>query len=246
MQPIQGPSYDQLLAENARLRSRLREQEGPGIRLDLPQERVSLRGIHSPDLQLEEVDVKLPGLSKALPDLMKLAPQKGPWGEVPRPDLKEFAKFPMQVERMRVGVPEDAINRVVGQKRVEGLSDLKVKVEPGGRLRLTGVAHKVFDIPFEVQGRLLAQGDSKLRFRLEGTRVGGFLPIPNLMTNFFASFAANEMARMQVRQEGDDYVIETKPLVPENISVKFDRVSSQGGTLFIESGPNHGNFSQHS
>lgn len=45
------------------------------------------------------------------------------------------------------------------------------------------------------------------------------------------------MARMQVRQEDDDYVIETRAMVPDNIQLKFYRISSQGGTLFIESGP---------
>lgn len=170
-------------------------------------------------IQVDELAVKIPGLARVLPDLMKLTPARGPWGEIPRPDLKDFAKYPMQVERPQLGLPEAAINRVVQQKDVPGLSELQVKVESGGRLKLSGVAHKVFDIPFEVQGRLLAQGDSQLRFRLESTTVGGFLPIPNLMTNFFASFASNEMARMQVRQEGDDYVIETKALVPENVRV---------------------------
>lgn len=239
MQPIQGPSYDALLAENARLKARLREQEAPGLQVDLPQERVSLRGLKSPDIQVDELAVKIPGLARVLPDLMKLTPARGPWGDIPRPDLKDFAKYPMQVERLQLGLPEAAINRVVQQKDVPGLSELQVKVESGGRLKLSGVAHKVFDIPFEVQGRLLAQGDSRLRFRLESTTVGGFLPLPNLMTNFFASFASNEMARMQVRQEGDDYVIETKAMVPENIQLKFDRISSRDGTLFIESGSQH-------
>lgn len=237
MQPIQGPSYEALMAENARLKARLREQEAPGLQVDLPQERLCLRGLSSSDLQLNEIQVKVPGLARVLPELMKLTPTSGPWGEVPRPDLKDFAKFPMLVERLQVGVPEDAINRVVQKKPVEGLSELKVKVEPGGRLKLSGVAHKIFDIPFEVQGRLLAQGDTQLRFRLESTTLGGFLPVPNLMTNFFASFASDQMAKLQVRQQGDDYLIETRALVPENIQVKFDRVRSQGGTLFIESGP---------
>ncbi len=237
MQPIQGPSYESLLAENARLKARLREREAPGLQVDLPQERVSLRGLKSADLELNEIQVKVPGLAKALPELMKLTPERGPWGDVPRPDLKNFAKFPMQVERLQVGVSEDAINRVVQKKPIQGLSELKVKVESGGRLKMTGIAHKIFDIPFEVRGRLLAQGDTQLRFRLESTRVGGFLPIPNLMTNFFASFAANEMSKMQVRQDGDDYVVETRPMLPDNLQIGFDRVRSQGGTLFIESGP---------
>ncbi|MFN8611791.1 MAG: hypothetical protein U0931_29875 [Vulcanimicrobiota bacterium] len=237
MKPIQGPSYESLLAENARLKARLREQEAPGFQVNLQEERVCLRGLNSPDLQLNEIEVKVPGLAKVLPEFMKLTPTRGPWGDVPRPDPSDFAKFPMQVERLQVGVTEEAINRVVQKKPVEGLSELKVKVEPGGRLKLSGVAHKIFDIPFEVQGRLLAQGDTQLRFRLEATTLGGFLPLPNLMTNFFASFASDQMAKMQVRQQGDDYVIETKAMVPENVQVKFDRVRSQGATLFIESGP---------
>lgn len=241
MKPIGAPSYDQLLAENQRLRQQLAErpESGPSIHLDLQQERVTLRGLESPSLELDSAEVHLPGMARAVPEMMNVASLIDSKGQAKMPDLAAFQKFPMKVESLRMRLPEQTLNQVLAKTPVEGMSQLRVQVRPEGRLRLSGVAHKLFPIPFEVEGRLTARGGAEVRFRLERTRVAGFLPIPKLMTNLFASLASQEMARMHVRHRGDDFDVDLKGFVPENISVTVDRIRTERGALLIETDSKH-------
>jgi hypothetical protein len=130
-------------------------------------------------------------------------------------------------------ISESTLNQVLAKREVEGMSDLRVRLGEGGRIRLNGIAEKLIPVPFEVEGRLSAEG-SALRFQLQRTRVAGFLPIPNLMTNFFASLASREMAAMHVRQQGDDYRVDLKPFLPAGIELEIDRITSEPGTLRVE------------
>lgn len=229
------PSYDQLLAENQRLRQQLaaQQQAPPGIQLDLQQERVTIRGIESPAMKIHDLEVQMPGLKEAVPQLMDVASSVGRDGKFAMPDLSAFARYPMKVEKLNLSLSEQAVNRILAQTPVEGMSDLSLKVGQNGRIQLSGMARKLIPVPFEVKGQLIANGSSEVRFRLDKTKVAGFLPVPNLMTNFFASFASREMAKMNVRQQGDDYVVNLKGLLPDNLSLQVDDITSRAGTLFI-------------
>lgn len=238
MKPIGSsgqPSYDQLLAENQRLRQQLasQQQAPPGIHLDLQQERVTIRGLESPSMKLHKLDVQMPGLKEAVPQLMDIASSVGGDGKFSMPDLSAFARFPMKVEKLNMSVSEKTVNQILAQTPVEGMSDLNLKIGQNGRIALRGMARKLIPVPFEVKGQLIANGSSEVRFRLDKTKVAGFLPVPNLMTNFFASFASREMAKMHVRQQGDDYIVNLKGLMPDNLSLQVDDITSQAGTLFI-------------
>ena len=239
MQPIGGgPSYDQLLAENRQLKQQLAQQSPAGIQVDVEHDRVSLRGLTTPELQINELQVSVAGLKKLVPEFIQVASLANSSGTVQLPDLSRFSRFPMQVEKMDLSISEKTLNQVLSQREVEGMSGLKVEVGDKGRLILSGFAHKLITIPFQVEGKVSAVGGSKLKFDLEKTRVAGFLPVPNLMTNFFASLASHEMAGMNVTQQGDSYVVDLKGFVPDNIQLSLDEVQTQHGQIHVRTGMN--------
>lgn len=236
MQPIGGgpqPSYDQLLAENRRLKQQLN-----GIHIDPSKDQVTLRGLQGQDLRIDELQVKMPGLGKLVPEFLDVSALSNPKGTVQLPDLSRFAKFPMEVQTVDMSLNQRAINQVLSQQKVDGLKDLRLEVGSEGRLSLKGISTKVFDVGFEVGGRVSAAGGTKLRFDLEKTRVGGWLPVPKLMTNLFASLAANEMSKMNVKQEEDGaFVVDVKGFLPPNIALTIDEVRSSPGVVQVRTMP---------
>ena len=234
MQPVGGgPSYDQLLAENRKLKEQLAARRA-GIHIDVDHDRVSLGSLTTPELKIDDLQVSIPGLKKLLPELVQVSALSNPSGHVKMPDLASFARFPMKVESMDLSVTQRTLNQVLSQKPVPGMCDLHLEVGEHGRLKLSGIAQKLIPVPFEVEGRVAAAGGSRVRFDLEKTRLGGFLPIPNLMTNFFASLASHEMSRMNVTQEGDSYTVDLRGFMPDNILVRIDEVQTDHGNLRVQ------------
>lgn len=235
MQPIGGgsqPSYEALLAENRKLRSQLN-----GIHIDPSKDQVTLRGLQGDDLKINELQVQMPGLGKLVPELLNVSALSNPKGTVQLPDLARFARFPMQVQTLDLSLNQKAINQVLSQQKVDGLSDLRLEIGEGGRLSLSGISTKFIDVGFEVQGRVSAAGGTKMRFDLDNTRVGGWLPVPKLMTNLFASLAAHEMSKMSVQQEEDGaFVVDMKGYLPPNIALTIDEVRTSQGVIGVRSG----------
>jgi hypothetical protein len=131
---------------------------------------------------------------------------------------------------------QKAINGVLAQQKVEGMSGLQLQVGEGGKLKLTGMAKKVINIPFEVQGRVSAAGGTKVRFDLDKTRLGGWLPVPKLMTNLFASLAAGEMARLSVTQQDGAYIVDMKGYLPPNVGLNIDELRTTPGEIQLRTG----------
>lgn len=236
MNPLgQNPSYEQLLAENRRLKQQLEARQG--IQLDLQRDEVTLRGVATSEVAIDNLQVSIPGVGKAVPQLVQVSNVTNQQGKMQLPSLASFEKFPIQVQAMQIRVPESTLNRVLSQRPVEGLSDLHLQVGDAGRLQLSGYAHKVFPIPFSVSGRVSAAGGSKLRFEVEKARVAGFLPVPRLMMNLFASLASREMAQMNVQQEGGAFVVDSRGFLPANVSVGIDSVQTRAGEVTLRKDP---------
>lgn len=239
MQPVgSGPSYEQLLAENQRLKKQLAERSS-GVHIDLESDRVSLRELSSGEIHIRELEMAVPGLRKVVPEMMQSASSlSGPGGKMVLPDFSRFARYPMKVEKLDVSVQEKTLNAALRQRPIEGMSDLRLELGEKGRVRLSGFAQKLIPIPFEVEGRLSASRGSRLAFDLEKTRVAGFLPIPNLMTNFFASLASREMAQMSVTQQGNHYEVDLRAFFPEHVEVRIDSVQTLPGQIRLQTGMN--------
>lgn len=152
------------------------------------------------------------------------------------PDLARFAKYPMQVQTLDMSINQKALNEVLSRQKVDGMSDLQLEVGEGGKLRLSGIANQLIDVPF-VEGRVSAAGGTKVRFELEKTRLGGWLPVPRLMTDLFASLAAGEMARLNVTQQDDGaFVADIKAFLPPNIGLTIDEVRTRQGQIQVRTG----------
>jgi hypothetical protein len=231
---ITQPSIDQLMAENARLRQQLAEKRR-GVHIDMESGTVEIHDMRSASVQIDDLQLKLQGLSKLSGPLLDPSTLQNP--DRIQQLLSDLPKYPMTIEKAKLRISEQAMNQVLTQRPVEGMQDLKVKLDQSGDIRLSGYATKAFfKVPFEVRGTLAPEKAGAVRFKLEGTKVAGFLPVPNLVTNLFASLATREMAQAQIRQDQGDFVVSTKDMVPSNIGFGLEAINVQDGFLVIEAG----------
>lgn len=239
MNSIGQPSYDQLLAENARLRQQLSEKR-KGLHVDVDSGLVEIHDLKGPGIQVDELQLQVTGLSKLATPLLNPSNLQKP-AQVPAQLgrlLAEIPKYPMKVQSARLKVSEDTANQMLSQRPVPGASNVKLSFEPNGQIRLTGSVRKAFfNVPFEVKGKLAPGSNGDVRFRLDSTRVANFLPLPNLMTNFFASLASRELQQAQIRQDAGDFVVSTKDMVPSNIDLQLTALKVEDGFLTLESKP---------
>lgn len=234
MTPLNGnPSYQQLVDENRRLKEQLAQKE-KGVHLDLQNDRVVLRDVGGPQLHVSELQLKVPGLAKIANQALAPEAILNEERKLHLPKLDQFAKIPMTVERAKVEVAPEVINGVLSDLQVPGVSDLSVGVGDGGKLSLSGYAKKIFTVPFEITGRVTRDDETHLRFSLDKTKVAGFLPVPNLMTNIFAALAADQMQKIHVERQGNDYVVDVSGHIPPNLDLRLSRVTTQDGKLVME------------
>ena len=239
MDPTVGPSYKLLQQENLRLRAQLaelREQRPAGLTTDFAANRVSIRNLKTPELAIDSLDVHVPQLGSLAADLLKVSSLVNSSKSVQLPSLKGFEKTPLEVESAHLRLPEKTINQIVGQMRPAGVSNLNLTLGEQGKVKLTGSKDGLLSIPFEVQGTVSRENDEQVRFSLEKTRVLGFLPVPRLMTDIFASLASHTMSQLHVEKKGDDFLLNAGAFLPSNIDMGLKAVTTQDGYLIVEAG----------
>ncbi len=222
------------MAENARLRQQLAEKR-KGVHIDMESGTVEIHDMRSSAVQIDDLQLKLQGLSKLSGPLLDPSTLQNPARM--QQLLSDLPKYPMTIEKANLRISEQAINQILTQRPVEGMQDLKIKLGKSGDIQLSGYATKAFfKVPFEVRGSLSPEKAGAVRFKLDSTKVAGFLPVPNLMTNLFASLATRELAQAQIRQDDGGFVVSTKGMVPSNIGFGLESIRVQDGFLVIEAG----------
>ena len=232
MNTISQPTYAQLLAENQRLRADQR-----GLHIDLEKEKLRVRDLGTPELQIDRLDVSIPGLAKIADPLLHLSNFTKPGAALPHPDMSQLDSMPMTVEDAHVRLPENSLNQVLKEVAVDGTSDLKIQLGQDGDMKLKGNVKKSFlRLPFSVEGHLQSAGDKSVSFNLEKTKIGGFIPVPRLVTDIFACLASQQLAKAHVHQDGDDFVVDMAGYIPKNVNVAIHNVTTQDGFLVVDAG----------
>lgn len=240
--PAEEPSYDELKLENRRLKAELEEakaQRSP-IRLDPDTDRLVVEDLTTPEYHVDRLEVSSPELGSLMDQSLSLDSFLA-GGKLALPSLEQLKDAPLQVEMFKLRVPESTLNqtatRVSGEALQEnGLKDVKIGVGDGGTLTFSGQVDRFIDIPFEVSGRLGVTDDGKVRFDLQDSHVFGILPLPKLMVRLAASMTGGSMEKIGLTQEGNSFFFDVQGLLPDNLKMQLQRISSQDGQLVLEGG----------
>lgn len=221
-----------------------RKKDGPWgpqsrtISLDLDTGDVQIRNLKTPDLTLEQLDVRVPEAGHLVENMVNIQSLLAGKGKLELPSLKSLETSPIQVESARLKLPEETVNQALqgigGPILAEkGIMDAAIALEEG-KVVLTGTLDKLIDVPFRLEGRLSAAPANQLRFSLEKAKVLGFLPVPRLVTDIFTSMASREMEKANVRQDGDDFLIDAGAFLPKNVAVGLKNITAHDGYLMVE------------
>lgn len=159
--------------------------------------------------------------------LRPTSPETPPWFDDP-------ASFTLAIDTGDVGITPASLaallNGYVFNYPGSPLKKLRVTIEKG-RLKQSGVLHKVIDLPFSIQASLAATPDGRLRLRPTSVRVIG-IPVKGLMGLF--GLELDNLVRIRggrgIEIDGNDFVLAPSGLLPS------PRIEGQLRAVRIEAG----------
>ncbi len=238
-----------LRAENERLKTevnRLRSQavEPPAtgnatISYDLNTNLFRARHLHSPDLLVDELEVRVPHGEKMLRQILSPQALMDGNGRLPLDALGALNGETLTVEKVRVRIPEDSATRTMATTHraaleKEGIENLEISFESGNRLTVRGTARRLVRIPFELGGRLGTTPDGKIKFRLEDAAMLKILPVPRMILGVAQAMLDGSTSDAKLQRDGNRYLLDPADLLPRNVRVALTRVGTQDGHLVIE------------
>jgi hypothetical protein len=141
---------------------------------------------------------------------------------VPKNELPVFddkMSFTLQIESAEIAMSTESLANVLNSyifaKPDAPLKGLSVRIDDKGRLKVKGKLHQKGDIPFEVEGRLSATADGKIRLHSESVRAL-HLPVKGLMDllGIDISDLVNTGKVRGVRAEDDDLILDPQTMLP--------------------------------
>ncbi len=240
-----SPTYEELLAENRKLRGKVdqlqqeRSEVGP-IQIDPSRDRLTVTNFKTPDFEVEKLQVGVSDLNRLLGDTLsldKLLESRG--GELPLPPFDELQDTPITVGELKLRIPGKTLKASalkLGEDTLEknGLRDLSIEARPGDRLKLSGKVDRLIGIPFEVNGKLSVDSENRVQFKLEKSRVFGVVPVPRIVVSIAAALGGKDMADLGVEQRGDTFTFDPGTFLPKNVRLKLTRVGTDRGALVVE------------
>lgn len=223
------PTYDQLQAENRALKQKLDEVGDSPIRLNPRGDTLKIQDLRTPLVTVESLEVQSPSIGDTLD--RSLDPERLGQGL----DLKSLTSAPVQVRDLKVSLPESTINHFAAAEGAKNrVQDLRIEFGSDGEVKVSGKAHKLVNIPFQMKGFVDVAEGGKVRLRMGGGKVFGFVPIPRLLMDMAASMGGKELAQAGVEQEDKTLLIDPKRFLPENVEFQLDKIETRPGALYLQ------------
>lgn len=219
--PISRPAPNQQLqAELAN-----RHAAGPAAQFDLQGNKLEIRDLTLSGVHVEELSAEM---DQEIPPELLAEP------------ARLLSRGPVRIRRVRLGIPALVATEAVrtGGAAVlarEGLKEVSFAFEPGGLVQVKGVLHKLASVPFTLRGRLELTADQKFRFTPERVKVMG-LPVPRLALTIAQALAGEALKRLDLQQDDEALVLDSKNLLPPGLEVKLTQLGTQGNRLVLEGG----------
>lgn len=236
--PQKTLSYQELQAENARLRSELQDARDSqvGIKLSTAENRLDVNSVETPDVSVDKLSIESTAVDKVGKAISSASLLQSK-GKLPLETLKEISQDPVRVEAMKVRVPDDTINRMANANGNKNLKGLEVEFGDNGQFNVKGKVNKLIDVPFELNGFIDNTDDGQVRVRLGKSKVFGMITIPKLIQDMASSMAGKKLDKLGVKSTDDGLILDTASLIPKNIDFKVSQVTTKDGELVVEGGP---------
>lgn len=234
-----------LRAENARLRAELealRREKRPPVSMDPASGKVVIDNYETPDYKVESMEISSPGIQQATNQMSQLDTWLRSGSPGAKPDLGGLLEQPLTVEKMRLQVPFSTINKAIPKiagKQLQEAGVRRLSISPGdepGEIRIEGRVKKLVEVGFSVEGNLSVTPTGKTRFEIERSRVGG-IPMPNFLASLAtAMFAGKSLSEMGVEQEGNEFRMDPKTMLPSNVKTRITGLGVSSEGFLIEGG----------
>ncbi|MCE7873470.1 hypothetical protein DYH09_24275 [bacterium CPR1] len=213
---------------------------GASVHFEVKDNKLKVRDLELAGMHLDELTARFDPSVDLLKSFTLESILASP-GKLITPDLDSLQKSPITVERLRMSIPSKVAQQAATVRGAdllerEGLRDLQLCFAPGGMVEAVGVLDKIVSLPFKVRGKLELTADKKVRFTPEQVRVLG-LPVPRIAVSIANAMAGDSLDKLDIRTQGDSLLIDPKSLMPKNIQVQLNRLTTQGDCLVLEGGP---------
>ena len=236
--PQKTLSYQELQAENARLRSELREAKDSqgGVKLSSVENRLDVSNIETPDISVDKLSIESKAVDKVGRAISSASLFQSK-GKLPMESLKDLTQEPIRVEAMRVRVPDDTVNRMANANGNKNLKGLEVEFGDNGQFNIKGKVNQLIDVPFELNGFIDNTEEGQIRVRLGKSKLFGLITVPKLLQDMASSMAGKKLDKLGVKSTDEGLVLETASLIPKNVDFKVSQVTTKNGELVVEGGP---------
>lgn len=231
---------DRLRAEVARLKRNQPSEAGPSVHFSVQQNQVEIKHLPIAGMQIEALTARFaPGVD--LLGEFTLEKILAEPGSLIQPSFDPLQDSPIQVEHVKMSIPAKVANdaaRLRGGKmlRDEGINELAIAFQPGGRIQASGTLDKLIPVPFRVAGKLSLTRDKKIMFEPEKVRVMG-LPMPRLTLAIANAIAGDQLKKLDIQTRDERLIIDPKSFLPPNVQLQLTRITTEGDRLVLEGGP---------
>ena len=208
---------------------------------DLSDNLLKMRGVKTKDTFIDRLDVKMKGSSNIIEKMMSMATLLESGGHLPTEVTGEFRKIPMEIQDIRMRIPEDTATRAFltsksKSLKQEGISNLGISFKNDNRIVITGTKKNVISIPFSIKGKLSVTEENQAKFEVENMKVMGFFPVPKLIQTIAMVLSDDSMTDNSIERKGDSYYIDPSAMLPKNIKLNLTDIKTKNGELILEAG----------
>ncbi len=254
MQPSVAEPRDELIHtladENRKLRDELEAMKrkvasGGGVEsnessfgYDLGTNTVTVRGFRARDMHIRHLQAVVAdgdGIEKKLQESVGLSGFSGPDSSTLTALIStahlDVRKFSIEVSS------RDATQVVLAGRKAdlekEGIRDLAVSFEPGNCMVVRGTLKKLITIPFTLIGSLSVTDDHRIKYTITDMSAG-IVPLPDLLQPLVLSLAGGSLHDQSIEVSGDNVLVNTAAMLPDNIRVKPVGISTKDGFVVVE------------
>jgi hypothetical protein len=199
---------------------------------------LTLNGFQTKDMLIRHLQAKVGNGDRIEKELQSSVGLAGMGGTDSNALAAQIKKAPLDITEFSIQITsQDATKAVIGSKNAdlekEGIKNLNIAFEPGGKMTINGTLKKIIPIPFSLRGDISVTDDNRIRYEVKDINAG-FLPLPDLIKTLAMSVASGSFNDKSIEVSGDTFTLNTAAMMPDNIKAKPTRITTGDGFVVVE------------
>lgn len=207
------------------------------IEIDANKGNVRLRNIKTRDWLIDNLEMKVSGAPENIKNTLSIQSLMNKSGNIQNPDLSWVKNSHVQIEKMKVRLPESAatsvINKVADFEK-DGIRDVRIHFSKD-KITMEGTARKVISIPFSMEASLGLGEKNNLFLNVQDIKALGFIPLPNILQRLVIALSDSPIKGAGFSRDGSRFKFELNQILPENLKLKLNSVKVEDGYITLES-----------